>query len=123
MTARILVVDDELPVRQVIQRLLARESYEAALCATAEEALERLKENPDIVLLDLNLPGVQDLDLLRRLHEHSPQVPIIVLSGDRDGSRRQAVLRAGAADYLSKPLDWDRLKSTLALLLSLKKSP
>ena len=105
MNDRILVVDDEPSCREGLRRLLEAWGYHAATAASAEEALEGLESvRPDAVLTDLVLPGMDGIDLVRRLRADYP-VPVIVLSGQ--GTIEQAVeaIKEGAQDFLEKPVE------------------
>ena len=101
--SRILVVDDELQIRRALDINLRTHGYEIDLAETGEEALTRAAAHPpDLVLLDLGLPGIDGIDVIRGLRGWSA-VPIIVLSA-RDGDpSKVAALDAGADDYVTKP--------------------
>lgn len=107
----ILIVDDELPVRLTVRELLRRAGYDAAAVASGEEALELVRVQPvDLALIDLVMPGIGGLDLMRRLQEVAPDTVVIVLTAR--GSMETAIesLRLGAHDYLTKPCDDQLLK-------------
>jgi two-component system, OmpR family, KDP operon response regulator KdpE len=100
---RILVVDDEQQIRRALDINLRAHGYEVRLAATGEEALVDVAANlPDLVLLDLGLPGIDGVDVIRGLRAWTA-IPIIVLSArERDSSKVEA-LDAGADDYVTKP--------------------
>jgi two-component system, OmpR family, KDP operon response regulator KdpE len=100
---RILVVDDEQQIRRALDINLRAHGYEVRLAATGEEALIDVAANPpDLVLLDLGLPGIDGVDVIRGLRAWTA-IPIIVLSArERDSSKVEA-LDAGADDYVTKP--------------------
>ena len=100
---RILVVDDEQQIRRALDINLRAHGYEVRLAATGEEALVDAAANlPDLVLLDLGLPGIDGIDVIRGLRAWTA-IPIIVLSArERDASKVEA-LDAGADDYVTKP--------------------
>jgi two-component system, OmpR family, KDP operon response regulator KdpE len=100
---RILVVDDEQQLRRALDINLRAHGYEVRLAATGEEALVDVAANlPDLVLLDLGLPGIDGVDVIRGLRAWTA-IPIIVLSArERDSSKVEA-LDAGADDYVTKP--------------------
>jgi two-component system KDP operon response regulator KdpE len=106
---RILVVDDETQIQRALDINLRAHGYEVDLAATGEEALTRAADRPpDLVLLDLGLPGLDGLDVIRGLRIWS-SVPILVLSA-RDGDlAKVAALDAGADDYVTKPFSISEL--------------
>ena len=102
-TATILVVDDEPQLRRAVKATLADLGYSVIEAKTGEEALEMLRaESPDLVLLDLNMPGIGGLETCRAIRETS-EVPIIVLSVRNTERDKVQVLDAGADDYVTKP--------------------
>lgn len=100
----VLVVDDEPQVRQIVASYLMREGFSVRTAADGTAAMAELaKKRPDLVVLDLMLPGVDGLTVLRRLRASGDQVPVIVLSAKGQESERVAGLELGADDYLAKP--------------------
>ncbi|HEX4062712.1 MAG TPA: response regulator [Streptosporangiaceae bacterium] len=107
--ARILVVDDEPQIVRALRINLRARSYEVSTAATGAEALDvAAKHPPDLVLLDLGLPGVDGLDVIRGLRGWTT-VPIIVLSGRADSTDKVEALDAGADDYVTKPFGMEEL--------------
>jgi DNA-binding response OmpR family regulator len=104
MTAqRVLVVDDEPMVREVLERYLTREGFEVTTAADGEEALARFGEaEPDLVLLDLMLPLIDGDEVFRRLRQHAP-TPVIMLTARGEETDRVVGLDRGADDYIAKP--------------------
>jgi two-component system KDP operon response regulator KdpE len=107
--SRVLVVDDERQIRRTLELNLAARGYLVDLASTGEAALElAARRNPDLVILDLGLPGTDGIVVVESLRRHS-KVPIVVLSA-RDGERAKvAALDAGADDYVTKPFGMDEL--------------
>jgi two-component system, OmpR family, KDP operon response regulator KdpE len=102
-TATILVVDDEPQLRRAMKATLVDLGYSVIEAKTGEEALQRLREdNPDLVLLDLNMPGIGGLETCRAIRE-TRDVPIIVLSVRNTERDKVQALDAGADDYVTKP--------------------
>lgn len=100
----VLVVDDEPQVRQIMASYLSREGFNVRVVGDGAAALAELaKKRPDLVVLDLMLPGVDGLTVLRRLRASGDQVPVIVLSAKGQESERVAGLELGADDYIAKP--------------------
>jgi two-component system, OmpR family, KDP operon response regulator KdpE len=107
--ARVLVVDDEPQIVRALRINLRARSYEVSTAATGVEALDvAAKHPPDLVLLDLGLPGVDGLDVIRGLRGWTT-VPIIVLSGRADSTDKVEALDAGADDYVTKPFGMEEL--------------
>jgi two-component system response regulator HydG len=107
---RILVVDDEPSARSALEKLLAGEGYSVASAGDGVEAMERLSEVPaDLVLTDLNMPRMDGLELLTKAHEVTPDLPIIIVTSAQDVGTAIKAMRAGAADYITKPVDFDAL--------------
>jgi signal transduction histidine kinase len=107
---RILIVDDEPHAYQALQVLLRDEGYRVELAESAAQAFEMIGENlPDLVLTDLQMPGMDGIALCRGLHAHSPELPVIVVTGFADTATAVRALQAGAEDYLTKPVDFDEL--------------
>ena len=107
----VLVVDDEEPVRQVAEAILSSLGYSALTSASGEEAVARLQEGtrPDVVLLDLIMPGMDGFQTLRRLHEIEPSLPILICSGYADRAGAESLVREGAAGFVNKPYHMERL--------------
>jgi two-component system response regulator MprA len=118
---RILVVDDERAVRESLRRALELEGYEIELAADGREALSRLTENgdtqPDVVILDVLMPGVDGLEVCRRLRRGGNMVPVLMLTARDEIENRVAGLDAGADDYVTKPFALEELVARVRALL------
>jgi DNA-binding response OmpR family regulator len=101
----VLVVDDEPTIAEVVSRYLDRAGYETVVASDGLEALAVAAERrPDLVVLDLMLPGIGGLEVMRRLHaDRHPRTPVILLTAKGEESDRIAGLRRGADDYVAKP--------------------
>ena len=109
--ARILLVDDEIEILDVITEHLEREGYAVTRAVDGAEALRKVQnERPDLVLLDIMLPGMNGLEVLRRLRRDHPKIPVIMLTGLNDEALARTTLQMGAVDYVQKPLDPGHLK-------------
>jgi two-component system cell cycle sensor histidine kinase/response regulator CckA len=116
---RILVVDDERRMRESIRRLLGGGGYEIAACAGGEEALRLIeRQEYDLVLLDLVMPGLDGPAVLRRLRADRPELPVIVVSGRGSIDAAVAVLKEGAYDYICKPFEAEELASRVGNALA-----
>jgi len=116
---KILVVDDERAVRESLRRALELEGYEIELAEDGEQALRRLELEPlpDAVVLDVLMPGVDGLEVCRRLRRDGKGVPVLMLTARAEVDSRVAGLDAGADDYLSKPFALAELNARLRALL------
>ncbi|MFO0842897.1 MAG: protein kinase [Gemmataceae bacterium] len=120
---RVLVVDDEPSVRQFCREVLKLQGLEAEEAADAEEALEAAARTPpDLVLTDVNMPGLSGADLLKRLRASPPtaNLKVILFSGQASGDEMSEMLQAGADDYLSKPFSVPQLRGRVQAALRLK---
>jgi two-component system, OmpR family, response regulator MprA len=116
----VLVVDDERPVREALRRALELEGYTVELAADGYEALDRLEGGniePDAIVLDLLMPGVDGLEVCRRLRRTGNRVPVLMLTARAEVADRVAGLDAGADDYVVKPFALDELFARLRALL------
>ena len=114
---KILVVDDEATIREVIRRYLERDGFEVMEAADGDAALDVVEEvEPDLVVLDLMLPGLDGLSLTRRLREYSA-VPVIMLTAKGAVEDRIEGLELGADDYVVKPFDPKELASRVRAVL------
>jgi response regulator RpfG family c-di-GMP phosphodiesterase len=115
---RILVVDDEEPVRHTLTRFLARRDYEVLQADSGAEAVRQVRDaRPALVLLDIGLPDVPGTDVIPELLDVEPDVGIVVLSGLSDAPTVSTCMQRGALDYLTKPVVLDALDRALAKAL------
>ena len=123
---RILVVDDEMPLRDALERALKVEHYEVETAENGELALERMKNGSrdiDAVILDVLMPGVDGLEVCRRLRALGDKTPVLMLTARVEVEDRVAGLDAGADDYVTKPFDLEELLARLRALLRRAGSP
>jgi two-component system, OmpR family, KDP operon response regulator KdpE len=117
MSDRVLVVDDEQPILRAMAINLRARGYDVDVAATGEEALELAsRHRPDAVVLDLGLPGISGIDVIRGLRGWSA-VPILILSARDDRLSKVAALDSGADDYVTKPFDMEELLARLRAAL------
>jgi len=115
---RILVVDDELAVRESLRRALALEGHDVGLAADGREALATIARSaPDLVVLDVLMPELDGLEVSRRLRAAGDRTPILMLTARAEVGDRVAGLDAGADDYLGKPFALDELLARVRALL------
>jgi two-component system KDP operon response regulator KdpE len=114
---RVLVVDDELPIRRALSINLRARGYEVVTAGDGGEALERAAAlPPDVVVLDLGLPDMDGVAVIERLRGWS-EVPVLVLSGRSDSAEKVDALDAGADDYVTKPFGMDELLARLRAMV------
>ncbi len=116
MSALVLVVDDEPPIRRLLRTVLEAESYRVREAADARAALGAVAEGVDLVLLDLGLPDMDGLELLGRIRKTS-DVPVVVVSSREDERGKVAALDLGADDYVTKPFGVAELAARLRTAL------
>jgi two-component system KDP operon response regulator KdpE len=115
--ARILVVDDERPIRRFLRAALSSHGYEVIECGSGEEALQvAVNEKPEVIILDLGLPDINGFEVTRRLREWT-QTPVIILSVSEREQDKVASLDAGADDYLTKPFGVAELTARIRVAL------
>jgi two-component system, OmpR family, KDP operon response regulator KdpE len=106
---KILVVDDEPPIRKLVRMGLIAHGYDVIEAATGRTALDLLGKLPDLIILDLGLPDVQGHELLRMIRGRNEAIPIIVLSSRGEEASKVQALDFGADDYVTKPFGMDEL--------------
>jgi two-component system response regulator MprA len=116
---KILVVDDERAVRESLRRALELEGYEIELAADGSEALYRLEGSgePDAMILDVLMPGVDGLEVCRRIRDTGSKLPVLMLTARTEVEDRVAGLDAGADDYVTKPFALEELLARVRALL------
>jgi len=114
---RILVVDDEPPIRKLLRMGLTAHGYEVLDAPNGKIALELLAKKPNLVILDLGLPDIDGLELLRRIRLQQENVPVVVLSSRGDEAGKVAALDLGADDYVTKPFGMDELLARMRAAL------
>jgi two-component system, OmpR family, KDP operon response regulator KdpE len=114
---KVLVVDDEPPIRKLLRTGLSTQGYEILEAPNGKTSLELLAQNPDLVILDLGLPDMQGLELLRMMRARNEAVPIVVLSSRGDEVGKVQALDLGADDYITKPFGMDELLARMRAAL------
>ena len=122
--SRILVVDDDPKIRTVVRRGLAYEGYRVVEAGSGEDGLDKAREHlPDLVVLDVMLPGIDGLEVIRRLRSGGEEVAILMLTARDEVKDRVAGLETGADDYLVKPFSFEELLARVHALLRRKAAP
>ena len=114
---KILVIDDEPPIRKLLRMGLAAHGYEVLEASNGRIALELLAQKPSLVILDLGLPDIDGLELLRRIRSAQEGLPVVVLSSRDDEAGKVAALDLGADDYVTKPFGMDELLARMRAAL------
>jgi two-component system, OmpR family, KDP operon response regulator KdpE len=114
---RVLIVDDEPPIRKLLRMGLTAQGYHVLEAPDGATALNLIAEKPDLVILDLGLPDMQGLDLLRSIRAQNERVPIVVLSSRGDEAAKVQALDIGADDYVTKPFGTDELLARMRAAL------
>jgi CheY-like chemotaxis protein len=115
---RVLVVDDEEAFRSLVATYLGDQGYEVTIAASGEEALTRLeKSSPQLVLLDLRMPGIGGIQALQKIKARYPDLCVVMVTAESDRSIAQEALALGATDYLKKPFDLDYLDAVLQIYM------
>src|SRR5216117_3480489 len=119
----LLVVDDELPVLKVVERLAGKTGFDVVTCASGADAMRTLMRKPaDLAMVDLRMPDVNGLDLLRQIRSAVPGCEVILMTAYAAVDSAVEAIKLGAREYLTKPFDFDRLRHVLeAIRLELER--
>lgn len=117
--AKILVIDDEASIRNLLRRVLGRENYEVWTSTNGQEGIQALHRGPDLVILDLRLPDMNGEVVCQKIRQHSTHenIPILILTGQITEGLRTRCLNGGADAYLAKPFDVEELLAYVRALL------
>ena len=108
--SRILVIDDELGLREGCRRALQRHGFEVDVAGTGEAGLDKVRESSfDLALLDIMMPDISGIDLLRMVHDHDPDIVCIIITGYATVELAVAAMKLGAYDFIAKPFSDDNL--------------
>jgi two-component system, NtrC family, nitrogen regulation response regulator NtrX len=117
-TARILVIDDDPAVVDTLVTLLGEEGYGVSSAVTSDEGLKLfILSHPDLVLLDIALPGMNGIEMLKRIRSIAPIARVVMVSGVTDPARAREALELGALAWVDKPFDLAYLKRVVAMAL------
>jgi two-component system nitrogen regulation response regulator NtrX len=118
MKSRILVVDDEAAIRDSLRMILEYEDYEFVGASNGPDAIAQVqRDRPDLVLLDIKMPGMDGMEILRKLHALDETLPIVMISGHGTTATAVEAIRSGAIDFLDKPLSSERVIVTMQNVL------
>jgi two-component system nitrogen regulation response regulator NtrX len=114
MKPRILVIDDEAAIRDSLRMILEYEDYQFMGAASGQEGIAQVqRDRPDLVLLDIKMPGMDGIEVLRKLHALDETLPVVMISGHGTTATAVEAIRSGATDFLDKPLSSERVIVTL----------
>jgi len=114
---KVLVVDDEPPIRKLLRMGLGTQGFQTIDAPNGKAAIELMVEQPDLVILDLGLPDVPGLELLRQIRARREDLPIVVLSSRGDEAAKVEALDLGADDYVTKPFGMEELLARMRAAL------
>jgi two-component system, OmpR family, KDP operon response regulator KdpE len=114
---KVLVIDDEPPIRKLLRMGLGTQGYEILDAPNGKAGLALLDRNPDLIILDLGLPDIDGLELLRLIRSRNERVPIVVLSSRGDETGKVEALDLGADDYVTKPFGMEELLARMRAAL------
>ena len=118
-SGHILIIDDEASLRQTLARILQRDGYEVTSAASGTEGLSLVSQHPfDLVYLDIRMPDMNGLDVLKTIHAEQPELPVILFTAQPDLHSAVEALRRGAIDYLMKPLKPETVLARTRTILS-----
>ncbi len=124
MKPRVLVIDDDPGLSEVIELLLSEEGYKPAHAGTVRDGVERaLSDAPDVVVTDLKLPDGTGLDVVERVRAARPELPLILITSYSSLDSAIGALRAGAVDYLIKPFENDDFLRAIERAVAARRSP
>ena len=121
---RILIAEDDAPLASFVAKAFLAEKHECQIAADGEEALAKLDaESFDLLILDLILPRLSGVEVLRRIRTRDPELPILILTATDHVTERVSCLDAGADDYLTKPFSFSELSARVRALMRRKARP
>jgi two-component system, NtrC family, response regulator AtoC len=115
---RVLVADDELNMRRVLEAILRREGYDVVTAANGLEALGGMKDGVHTVITDLKMPGLDGMGLLKRLSSEYPDVPVVMITAHGSVESAVEAVKLGAFDYLEKPFEQEQIRQVVAKAIS-----
>jgi DNA-binding NtrC family response regulator len=112
MKSEILIIDDETTICNLATRQLAEDNFFVTALSGGEGVEEALEEKkPFLVILDVNLPGRNGLDILKDIKSKEPELPVVMVSGHHNPAQAATACKMGACDYITKPIDWKYLRN------------
>jgi len=116
---KILIIDDERPIRETLEMFLREKGYEVLTSEDGEDGLKAVQsERPEIVILDIRLPGMDGLEVLRRIKEKQEDIHVIMMTAYHDMETTDQAMKLGAYEYIHKPLDVDEFEMAIEKVVS-----
>jgi DNA-binding response OmpR family regulator len=110
MPKKILIIDDEPELCKMVTEFLFDAGYSASYALNGPDGLAMIKkDSPSLVLLDIGMPGMDGIEVMRLIHEQFPALPVVVLTGHRDTETVKKMIELGASEYLTKPINMETL--------------
>ena len=117
--SKILVIDDEPSIRDLLDTLLRRKGYVVVLAESGRKGLELFRrEHPDVIILDMKMPGMDGLTVLQEIHRLDPRQPVIILTGAGTAEMEQQVRALGVTEFVEKEFSLDHLGDSLKRILN-----
>lgn len=119
---KVLIVDDEIKICAILEKFLSKKGYDTVTANSAEEGIEKLKtEKPNVILLDIRMAGLNGLQAISKIREIDEKVGIIMITAVMDEETALECIKAGASDYITKPMDFEYLEKTLLVMIAMMK--
>ncbi len=119
--SKILVVDDEVKACELLKRFLEKKGYDVIMAHNGEDAIEKVKnEKPNAMLLDIRMPGMEGTEVLKRVREFDKDVGIIMVTAVKEEDVGREALKSGANEYITKPIDFDYLETSILVELVMR---
>ncbi len=118
---KVLIVDDEKTIRETLKEILEEEGYQVFIEEVGSRVLERIKEvKPDLIILDLFLPGISGMEVLKRLNEEglTDEIPVVIVSGHGTVETAVKAMKLKACDFIEKPIKYDKFLNAVEEALS-----
>ena len=119
---RVLIADDEINIRRVLEAILRRDGYEVVTAANGDEALAGMSRGINTVITDLKMPGLDGMGLLRKLSVDFPDVPVVMITAHGSVENAVEAVKLGAFDYVEKPFDLPTLAATVQRNLAMQRA-
>ena len=120
--SKILIVDDEVEICESTKKFLEAKGYDIIVSYNGEDALEKVRNlNPDIMVLDIKMPGIDGMEVLRRVRQLDDKIGIIMVTAVKDEGMAKDAIEKGADEYVTKPIDFDYLETSLLVELVMRK--
>lgn len=110
MEERILIVDDQFGIRILLNEILVKEGYTTFQAANGEEALKFLENDPHLVLLDMKIPGMDGIEILKRMKKQNPDIRVVIMTAYGELDMIQEALDLGALTHIAKPFDIEEIR-------------